>query len=271
MLNDVTLYVHTCKTMKGQDHRLVDLSGKRKKLNFDVASGFERFVNLFFAVMVFVEIAIYNSPTKGNVSFLVGRHLIQTPIITTSILHHMSVFHSTGHMILYIRRMFSMLFCFLAMSVGVLFLFTRLFSMMSEMESIGGCISEFSSFFNALYSSYLIFLNTFDLRGLSIGVLVGVETVHICFVFIIGILLYNLLIALFSDEVKMISDNKDILLCIEQSCIVGTIDYLGLYTPIIRNFYTHMKRASIKKNFVCFDGKICLVAIDGANVTDDES
>src|SRR5688572_10763365 len=122
------------------------MSGRSKNIAIDIFSGYQRFVALMFAVMVLVEIAIYNNPTKESLAYLVVAHLLQTPIITTSILHHMGIFHSTGHMILYMRRMFSMLFIFIVVLGGFLLMFMRLFIMMSEMESIAGCISQFSSF-----------------------------------------------------------------------------------------------------------------------------
>jgi len=92
----------------------------------------------------------------------------------------------------------------------------RFFIMMSELESTGGCISQFSSFVDCWYSTSLIFFNMLDVRGLSIGFQLGFQTVHVCFVFIFGILLYNLMIALFSDEVNIVSDNREVILSIDQ-------------------------------------------------------
>jgi len=169
VMNDIIQTYHAFRRLSSRLFIFTELSGNSKKTNFDGSSSFQRMANSLFAIMVLVEISIYNNPTKGKISFLVVMHLFQTPIITTSILHHMAIFHSIGHMILHIRRMFFVLFSFIVVFSGFLFVFTRLFIMMSEMESIGGCISQFSSFASGAYSSYFVFLITFDLRSLSIG------------------------------------------------------------------------------------------------------
>lgn len=96
--------------------------------------------------------------------------------MTSNILHHMGIFHSIGHMVLYIRRMFSMLLIFIVVFGGFSFTLTRLFIMMSEMESTGGCISQLSHIAAGVYSTFLIFHNKLDIRGLSIGVQTGFET-----------------------------------------------------------------------------------------------
>lgn len=246
-----------------------DLSGKRKNVAFDIITVCQHnMVNLIFAMMILVEIAICSNPTEENILFLVVMHVFQTPVIGTTILHHMKIYISIGHVIVYTRRMFTMLTTIMVVCCGYIYVFMRLFIMMSVLHSTGGCISQFSDFIGGLYSTFLIFLNTLDLRRLSIGVQEGLHATHICFVFIVGVLLFNLQIALFSDEVNKISANREIILLIDHLWTVRSIDNIGLNTPIVRSIYIHLNQASIKKNFACLEGKMYLVSVDCARKRD---
>src|SRR6218665_61977 len=247
---------------------LRDLSGKRKKIASGLTSVLEHKINLLFSLMVLVEIVIYNNPTKVNILFLTTMHICQAAIIIIAILHHMEIFHSIGHVIIYMKRLFTMLTSFATVCGGCVYVFTRLFSMISQLDGTAGCAKQFSDFSSGMYSTFLIFLNVFDVRDLSIDAQAGLRTTHICFVFVVGVLLYNLLIAMFTDEINKVSENKEVALCVDHLWTVGSIDTIGLNTPIVRSMYTHLNRASIKNNFACLEDKICLVSVDIARKRD---
>lgn len=202
VLHDSTVFDLGMKFARMHVFWLRDLSGERKKIYFDIP----------VLVMVLVDIAIYNNPTKENVSFLITMHLWKAHIITTTILHHLEIFHSIEYMIVYTKRLFTMVTTFGLVCGGCVSLFTRLFMMMSQLDGVGGCISQFSDFASGLYSKFLMLPNMLDVRGLSIGVPRGMACGPHGFVSIVGVLLYNLLIAMFSDEVDKVSENREVVL-----------------------------------------------------------
>ena len=240
-----------------------DIQGRRKELAFDCSSVLQQYVNAVFALMVLTEVVILDHPTKQNTLFLTVSHLIQTLIIIDSIMQCLAVSNTVGQVVAYIQRMMATSRLFLGMTALFMVCFGRLFVLLSQ-RGLNQCAEEFSGFFSTWYTTALIFLNMPDLRQLAIDSPLGMYCAHVAFVFAVAILFYNLQIAMLSEDVSHVYENKSIIVSINQILAVGEIDFMFSNIPGISKFNRYWNEILIPQNFVCVSDRIYLIARSSA-------
>lgn len=243
---------------------LKSLTGEPRQLTIDSSVQFARLAGLVLALMILIEIDIYNSPTETKEIVFTWMRSGQASSAALSLVYHMEIFDSVGNMIVYFRRIFKtyLIFAFLC---GCMFVvFGELFFLLSD-AAVGGCTAEFSSFAFSVYSTCLVYLNVLDLRNVlpwsAVSPMLVIATV--CLIFIVGILLFNLLISLFSDEVSNISANVDITLAVNRIFAAVSIDlFLRTITPKI--ILAAVRRMALKNHYVHEKNRIYIVARESA-------
>src|SRR6218665_3512789 len=226
-----------------------DIEGRRKDSAFDCLSVAHQYVNAIYALMVLIEVAILDHPTRSNAMYLTISHVFQTSIILTTITHCLAVSNSVGHVVVYIQRMMATLSLFLTVAGVFLLCFGRLFVLLFQ-RGLYQCAEEFSGFISAMYTTGLIFFNMQDLRQFEIDSPFVIYCAHVTFVFGFGILVFNLLIAMFADDVSHVYENKSVLVSINQIWAVGEIDFIFSNIYGRSKFFRYMVGKRIRNNFL---------------------
>src|SRR6218665_2300170 len=236
-----------------------DIEGRRKDSAFDCLSVAHQYINAIYALMVLIEVAILDHPTRSNAMYLTISHVFQTSIILTTITHCLAVSNSVGHVVVYIQRMMATLSLFLTVAGVFLLCFGRLFVLLFQ-RGLYQCAEEFSGFISAMYTTGLIFFNMQDLRQFEIDSPFVIYCAHVTFVFGFGILVFNLLIAMFADDVSHVYENKSVLVSINQIWAVGEIDFIFSNIYGRSKFFRYVVGKRIRNNFVCVADRIYLIA-----------
>lgn len=134
----------------------------------------------------------------------------------------------------------------------------RLFFLLKSDTFVGGCAAQFSHFFSSFHSIFLVFLNILDIRSAvqrsDLSPLLEVSAVF--FVFIVGVLLYNLLIAFFSDEINRISANREVILLIDRLWMSAHAGDAVAETVAPRVLFAALSRISLRQSCTVLDNSL---------------
>ena len=156
-----------------------------------------------------------------------------------SILYFLQLVPSIGHNVVTIQRMISDLFHFSILFFLCVSPFARYFVIFFANNSNEGCIDSFGSFTDSMYSSFTIMLNMVNFGEFDVANRNIIRIAHLCFVFIIAILLVNFLIALMSNSASEISQNKLLVQKLERLQVANILEFrLGW---ALRCYYMWMK------------------------------
>src|SRR6218665_139132 len=258
LLYYIATFIIRSKNKKAFLELFKDIRETSKDRVFDCISLTQQYVNAVYALMVLTEVFIIDHPTRQSAVFLTISHVIQTPVILNSIMQCLAVSNTVGHVVVYIQRMVATSGLFFGLSAVFTVCFARLFILLSQ-RGLKQCVEEFSGSLSAIYTTSLIFLNMPDLRQLEIEYPFGVYCAHVAFVFFISILVFNLQIALFTDDIKEVYDNKSVIVSINQIWAVGEMDFIFSNIPGISKFYHYWAEMRLRKNFVYLANRIYLI------------
>lgn len=160
-----------------------------------------------------------------------------------------------GTAIIAIQRMMQDFGKFLVMLIAFFLSYVLAFRrIMSDMESDESS-EQFGSFSQAFYSTFQVLINTVNFRDYDVTDPVTLYLVHIVFVFFVGILLINFLIATMAYTYKDVLKNKDILARIQM--VSMTVVTEMRLSWILSSLY----RRSNAKYYTCIDGKVYITRI----------
>ena len=160
----------------------------------------------------------------------------------SSLLYFLQVMPSIGHNIITIQRMLCDLFHFSILFIMCVLPFARYFFIFFANNSNEGCIEDFATVIDSLYSSFTIMLNMVNFSEFDVENKNIVRLAHFCFVFIVAILLVNFLIALMSNSASEISRNKLLVQKLERLQVAMVLEFrLGW---LLKRYYDWMKRHS---------------------------
>jgi len=227
-----------------------------------------RYINMAFACYVLVEIVLLNTVTErgtGTIIIDIVR-LGSTTASLFSILYYMRMIPGVGHMFIYMQKTSTDLSLFGGSMFCVIFLFCRLEMLFVNTNSKTGCTPEFANIFISYYTVFLTFLNMQDytqFKVISQGLL---YMQHIVFVFVVGIMLYNLLIAISNDTVNHVYRDKEVMVSLGRLFATMEINVnIRNFARIGRVYINYFYKARVLNNFVCENGRVYLVRIKSSN------
>ena len=240
--------------------RVYDLNGMKDVMvsrwkMYDSASVF------LFYVLTIVELTLlYQMHDRGQILFAVNViRLLLTLFALWNIMIYLQIAPGIGHVVIYIREMTADLVAFLFMFCFYTAIFARQFMLFFNVNSKQGCVEDFSSFQMSLYSLYLTMLNMESFTDFDVHSREILYIHHFSYVSIVGILLLNLLIAVFHNTLKKVKDNKEIVLSLSRLSIVVELDYAIASFPLLRKLYRMLYFPLIRSNFVNDGERIFLV------------
>ena len=103
------------------------------------------------------------------------------------------------------------------------------------------------------------FLNMFNYTPFIVVNALVLYLSHVCFVFIVGILMYNLLIALFSDTVTKIHERRKLEMTLCQLLSCKYLERKVSEVPFLRTLHQRLVLWQLKRNYACENGRYFLV------------
>ena len=233
-------------------HPLYHMISGRKELLTQVAL----YRLCYFSFSFFIVIcspAMYGLRSEFS-SYLVDYSRVVTPFVATwSLLYFMQLIPKIGFSISSIYGMVSNLLVFSLMYVLMIIPFVQAFYTFINSNTMQGCIPGFSDLFQSFYSMFLIMLNLISLPGFNIEKIELLYLTHIIYTFGISILLINFFIAVMTDTMGNISQNRVLILCIQRASVAFSVEHYVKWC--LKPVYNFM----IKKLFVVEEGKILLI------------
>ena len=187
-------------------------------------------------------------------SDLVDYSRVVTPFVATwSLLYFMQLIPKIGFSISSIYGMVSNLLVFSLMYVLMIIPFVQAFYTFINSNTMQGCIPGFSDLFQSFYSMFLIMLNMISLPGFNIEKIELLYLTHMIYTFGISILLINFFIAVMSDTMGNISQNRVLILYIQRASVAFNVEHHLKWC--LKPVYDFM----IKKLFAVEEGNIFLI------------
>lgn len=231
---------------------------------YNTSSARFRYFNSTFSLCILMQITLhYCAVGRGDVttSIDVGRYAANIYIIVTT-LHAMQGMPKLGHVFIYMRKTISDLMTFGPIIVGITLVFSRLEMIFVNTNSTEGCVGAFSNLLASTYTLYLTLINAQDYTRFQVKSEQILLTQHILYVYLVGIMLYNMLIAISNDTVEKIYKDRRLITDIERITVQTEMNVNVQRTPLWGAILSNRSyRHLIEKQFVCSDERIYLVAI----------
>ena len=227
--------------------------------------------------MVVVEIVLLHRIDDHGVgtAFIDLMRTAHSAMFAWSVLTWMQLSRTLGHVVITVRQMSLDMFLFLVMLILFTVVLARLEMLFVNANSNEGCIDAVADVPTAIYSMLLTFLNMRHYTRYDVRSSVVLHVHHVAYVFVVGILLFHLLIAMFSNSVTRIVRNKETLVAQELLAVVGRYNALLFYLPIVGRFYRRLHTRQISRHFVCGsggdDGRVYVVKMRSAVSRKDDA
>lgn len=237
-----------------------NLSG-RKRIMITRWNTFDRGCNLIFSVLVIAELLILNEITQRDYLLVVIDifRLLLTLTSLWNLMVYLQILPGIGQVVIYIREMTPDLASFIVMFCFYTAIFARQFILFFNVNSKQGCIRDFSSFPMALYSLYLTMLNMEDFTQFDVYAREILYIHHFAYVAVVGIMLLNLLIAVFSNTLSKVKEEKEFTIYLSRLNVICFQHYGLSIVPVLSWIYTPIYRATVRKHFVCEGDRVYLV------------
>ena len=223
--------------------------------SFMVNSWFYR-NNLLGRKQLFVSFDIYLLYVSTNASFIIvvvltylmEHHVILNVLVfCTSIgsvwigLYLLQISSAIGHFAITLNRMIVILFQFIVLFVLMFLPFVHIFYRLLA-QSTNCATQKFSpSVLEHYYNTFIILLNMInitelygDARNSNYYLLL---ILHVCYVFVLSILLINFLIALLSYSVTDVMEHKDVVVVVQQLLVLAISESFSSHFPSMKNYF----------------------------------
>ena len=210
--------------------------------------GITVFISMTIAAVEQTTMTVHVSPSLKHLLYA-----FESFNMVWSMLYFFQLIPFMGHFVIAIQSM-----------IGALSRFTIIFSLMVIPFALSfrriardepQCVKEFGSITMSFYTTFTVMLNMVSLTEMYNDT-VGITVVHVCFVFLIAILLLNFLIALFSTSVAYASDHRGVILEVQRLSICWTLEYQ--FGHILEKVYF---RRRIRDVFHCENGRVYVTKV----------
>ena len=152
-----------------------------------------------------------------------------------------------GFQLIIVHQLISQLFAFLVLYMLMLLPFSTFFMAFMNANSEQGCIEQFRDPLSSIYTSILLMLNMVDLTEFMTIQRGFLLLVHVLFVFIIGILMINFLIAIMTNKAGTLMERQHILMDVYAM-------YLAILLEIRLSAFASDCYSKLKKKDLLYEG-----------------
>ncbi len=195
-------------------------------------------LSVLFAVISTLSVVMTHLLLSVSQNLLQIFHLICTINIAFSIIIFFQMLPFVGIYIIAVRRMLRELLNFALLFILWVSPFSLHLLWFFNTSSKNGCIHEFSSFSESMYSTFRMMMHTLDVTRFEVQSPHILQLLHMIFVFLVAILLINFLIAVMSTSAARTALVDKVILHLERLNVALTIEYrLGwLCEGLLRRF-----------------------------------
>ena len=166
-------------------------------------------------------------------------------------MHYAQILPIVGPFVITIQRMLGGLARFAMVFLITQMPFVTLLAQVMNTHS-AVCIKNFSSVIDSWFTIFRIMLNTIDIKKYNIKYPYILDIIHMEYVFFVGILLLNFLIALMANSVKEVEENKAVVMNVQRLSVVSELEETTVSIP-------KLHRLLLQKVFTSSNGRICIV------------
>lgn len=205
---DILDMIHYHVTAKSREQRILHAFGSR---HFVVKTKFYRICNFLLASAV----VIFNLSNIFQATAIALKAYIVANILNIwSLLFFIQLLPALGYFVTIIQRMLKDMFHFLVLYVILFFSFSQTFYNLFYINR--ACSEEFYSVPMSIYSTFRIMLNMIDLTAYDMKDITDVAILHIIYIIVVPILLVNFLIALMSNSVSDVANNRYLIMVLQR-------------------------------------------------------
>ena len=142
-----------------------------------------------------------------------------------------------GHFVIAVQRMVTDLLKFTLVYSVFLAAFSIAFARMTYPGKDYACPKSFESFDRSIYSTIITMLNMVQYQRFNVDDSLGLSTLHVVYVFMVAVMLLNFLIALFSNSVTYVYDNRRVIETVQKLSVIFMLeDTLVWVAPCLRKY-----------------------------------
>ena len=211
-----------------RDRRLYHAFGSR---NFVVRTRFYRVCNFLLAasVLMFHSSRLLDTNTRSPVTS--KAYMLANILNIWSLLFFIQFVPALGYFVTIIQRMLKDMFHFLVLYVILFFSFSQTFFTLFYMNQI--CSKDFTNLWWSMYSTFRVMLNMIDLTE-EFQDTTDIAILHTIYVIVVPILLVNFLIALMSNSVSDVAENRYLIMFLQRlSAAILVESRLGKLIPFV--------------------------------------
>ena len=216
------------------------------------------FVTMLLSIFI-IGVAIQTHENLHNtdvafVSFVYFIRVLLPVFIVWSVFYFIQVLPWIGDSIISIQGMVKDMFRFVILMAIFNLPFMHLFYIGLSNESLQGCIEDFRSVPMAFYSLFRLSLNMVDPTNYEIEHEASFYFMHAVFVYVVGIVLLNFLIAVMANVQAFLEANRSVLMTLNTLSVAcyAELRMRSILAPIYR-------RVRPNAYFVNVQGKICVI------------
>lgn len=234
-----------------------DLNGKKKIIT---NTSFYIISNTFLQILFFICFTIYLLVIAGwienghgiSIAFFVVRAIIPILLLWT-VVYFLQLVPAVGPSIISIQGMYLDLMKFVLLFVIFTVPFIHTFQTYMLYNSRDGCHPDFSAFQVTFYTLFQLMLIDYDTNELNINNSEIFQFLHVLFVFNIGVLLLNFLIATMANRATTIEKNKNVTLRLNQLALAVRVEDRVYWCS--RWLYKYLRRFG----FHCEGGRVFII------------
>src|SRR6218665_1024069 len=228
-----------------------------------------RVFNIGIAILTIGEIILLRTKIEqGHATTILSlMRVVLFIFIQVSMIFFLQTFPVIGYVLILMRKLnrtFLLCFAVIVIFVSVFSLFEILFFNANSNE---GCVNEFSSYLTAAMTLLSTFLNMFNYTPLDVMNALVLYLSHACYVFFMGILMYNLMIAVFSETITKIHDRRKLAMTLCQLMTCKYIERRVSEVPLLRTLHQRLVLWQLKRNYACENGRCFLVCAKNRKLT----
>ena len=168
-----------------------------------------------------------------------------------SALYFIQVLQVVGPFIITIQRMLGGLAKFAMVFLIMQMPFVTLLAQVMNSHS-ASCIKDFNTIFDSFFTMFRIMLNAIDIKKYDIKYPYILDIIHMEYVFFVGILLLNFLIAVMANSVNEVEENKAVIMNVQRLSMVSELEETTVSIPTLHRWL-------LQKTFTSYNGRICIV------------
>ena len=264
------LVIHCLVVVLSDLYEVVTLLCHTKKINIYSATtkGLRVLVMNYFFYRI-IQFLLMISILIGSMSSLAAIHFDAEPsqdalnviyIITSfalmwSLLFFLQLAPSIGYFVISVQSMMIDLSKFIIIYLAFSIPYCTTFQRFVNQGKNSDCPEEFSTFFQSMYSTFLTMVNMVDYRRFSVADVGVLSVYHMAYVFMVPILLLNFLVALFSNSISHVQENRKTIEKLQKLTVISHMEArVAKILPTIHLYY-------IKKLYANEDGRLFVTAL----------